>query len=98
METLLAGWVAVDEGDGLSEYSIRLLAQCQELQQAIVRMLRYRVVTAVDAAHKCVCKQVQVPLWFELATDGDEAVKKCDRNRKTHSVNGSKFETDFCVE
>ena len=39
METLLAGWVAVDEGDGLSEYSIRLLAQCQELQQAIVRII-----------------------------------------------------------
>jgi len=58
METLLAGWVAVDEGDGLSEYSIRLLAQCQELQQAIVRMLRYRVVTAVDSLRCCVQKHI----------------------------------------
>ena len=39
METLIAGWVAVDEGDRLSEYSIRLRAQCQELQEAIVRIL-----------------------------------------------------------
>jgi hypothetical protein len=29
METLLAGWVAVDEGDWLSEYSTRLRAECQ---------------------------------------------------------------------
>ena len=29
METLLAGWVAVDEGDRLSEYSTRLRAECQ---------------------------------------------------------------------
>jgi hypothetical protein len=39
METLLAGWVAVDEGDRLSEYSTRLRAECHELQEAIMRIL-----------------------------------------------------------
>ena len=39
METMLTGWVAVDEGDALSSYSIRLLAECQELQDAILRIV-----------------------------------------------------------
>ena len=34
METLLAGWVAVEEGDRLSEYTIHLLAECRVHEDA----------------------------------------------------------------
>ena len=38
MATLLVGWVAVDEGDNLSSYCVRLREECEALQAAIVQI------------------------------------------------------------
>lgn len=40
MQTLLAGWLAVDEGDNFSSYCLQLREECAELQAAIVRILQ----------------------------------------------------------
>ena len=38
MATLLVGWVAVDEGNNLSPYCVRLREECEQLQAAIAQI------------------------------------------------------------